>query len=211
MPVDRLGRQNQWGTEESKPFVRKLLARSWYVFIPLIGVWWGHMRDLTPQVHAIEAQMEQDRQTVEQTRTASLKEARTLGIQISRLRAFQDTVAVRREQITSFLDSVRVMQEANLEETHLLEAQVDSLRKVLSAAEGQSLDYSAQLQEFQAKVDSLRVLISDHRGETVRLGEEIAQAEDLTDRVLFPEKYRRNDALVAGEGEFPDRDALPER
>jgi hypothetical protein len=73
------------------------------------------------------------------------------------------------------------------------------------------MEYSAALQRMQAQVDSLRDRISAHRDETVRLEEQIAETRDLTDRVLRPEAYRKNNALVAGEGNFPNRDALPKR
>lgn len=207
----RFGQRQEWGEEEKKPFLRKLLARSWFIFIPLLGVWWFHMRDLTPQVKAIEAEIHEEQISAEQTRSETLGRARKLGIDISRLKAFGDTIVVRREQIESLLDSVRVLQKAHIEETKMLEAQTDSLRQILSEAEGRSMEYSALLQEMQVQVDSLRTLIAAHREESATLKEETSQARDLMDRVLHPEEYRKNNALVAGEGEFPDRDALKKR
>jgi hypothetical protein len=211
MPGSRVGSHEEWGAEESKPFFRKILQRSWFIFIPLLGVWWFHVRDLTPQVNAVETRIEGDRFLADSARQAGLKHARKLGIQISRLDAFMDTLDVRTDQINSFMDSVRTLQRAHQEETALLESQIDSLRQVLSTAEGQSMEYSAALQMMQKQVDSLRTLIADHREEARRLEGEIQQAADLTDRILNPEKYRKNTALVAGEGDFPDRDALPRR
>jgi chromosome segregation ATPase len=211
MPHDRFGRRQDIWEEEKKPFYRKILARSWFVLIPLLGVWWFHMRDLTPQVKAIEAEIEQERQTNEVMRAAALKDARKLGVDLSRLKAFGDTLDVRRAQINSLMDSIVVIRDTNLEETRQLEAQSDSLRQVLSQAEGRSMEYSAALERMQGQVDSLRTLIAAHREETQRLEEVIAQTRDLTDRVLRPEVYRKNNALVAGKGNFPNRDALPKR
>jgi chromosome segregation ATPase len=122
-----------------------------------------------------------------------------------------DTLEVRRGQIESFMDSVRTLQNAHQEETRLLEAQVDSLRQVLSQAEGESIEHAATLQMLQQQVDSLRTLITAHRQETERLSDEIQEAIDLADRIKNPEKYRKNTALVTGEGDFPNRDALPKR
>jgi len=211
MPHDRYGRRREVWEEEQKPFYRKLVGRSWFLFVPLLGVWWFHIRELTPQVKAIDAEIAQERQTIETTRATSLRDARKLGIDISRLKAFGDTLEVRRAQINDLLDSVRVVRDAHVEDTRQLEAQSDSLRQILSRAEGQSIEYSASLQRMQAQVDSLRDLITVHKDETARLEGVIAQTRDLTDRVLRPEAYRKNNALVAGEGNFPNRDALTKR
>jgi chromosome segregation ATPase len=211
MPHDRYGRRREIWEEEQKPFYRKIVARAWFLLIPLLGIWWFHIRELTPEVKAIEAEIAEEQQTVEAERAASLKDARKLGIDISRLKAFGDTLEVRREQITALLDSIHVVRKAHIEETRILEAQTDSLRQILSQAEGRSIEYSAALQRMQAEVDSLRVKIAAHREETAQLEEQIARTRDLTDRVLRPEAYRKNNALVAGEGDFPNRDALPKR
>lgn len=211
MPVDRLGRESMWEEEEKRPFLRKLLARSWFIFIPLIGVWWFHMRELTPRVEALEREVAEERQKVEAERTELLKDSRRMGITISRLSAFSDTIDVRKTQIESYLDSVDVLRRANIQETRELEAQVDSLRQVLSEAEGRALDHSAELEGLQQQVDSLRTKIAGHREETASLEDRIAESRALTDRVANPWKYKGNDALVTGEGEFPDRDALPRR
>ncbi|MBD3162116.1 MAG: hypothetical protein GF346_07390 [Candidatus Eisenbacteria bacterium] len=200
-----------WEEEEKRPFLRKLLARSWYIFIPLIGVWWFHVRELTPRVEAIERQIQEERQETEAERTDLLKGSRKMGVTISRLGAFTDTIEVRKAQIQGLLDSVNVIRRDNIEETQELEAQVDSLRQVLSEAEGQSMEYSTALQSLQQRVDSLRTQITAHREETARLEEQIEETRALTDRIANPDKYRDNDALMTGEGDFPNRDALPKR
>jgi chromosome segregation ATPase len=191
--------------------LRGIFARSWYLFIPLIAIWVFDARMVDPQIKAVEALIVEDQKTTETARSRSLQEARKMSTQISRLRAISDTIAVRIEQVAAFMDSVRVIQETHTAETQNLQRQTDSLRVILSEAEGRSLAASEELQVLQTQVDSLRSLISAHEQETTRLHQEIASAEDMTDRLLRPEIYRNNKALVTGEGQFPNRDALPKR
>jgi hypothetical protein len=45
----------------------------------------------------------------------------------------------------------------------------------------------------------------------VTLLAEAASHREVTDRVLNPDSYRKNTALVTGEGNFPNRDAIEKR
>ncbi len=202
---------DNWDKPEGNRFLRALLKRSWFLVIPLIGIWWYHSQKVVPQVQAIEATIQTERAEAEQTRTRILTEARSLGVETSRLRAEADTFNVRAGQIAALLDSVLILQRGHIEETHRLEAQSDSLRAVLGEAEGRAMVYSESLSTLQAQVDSIRVLIDTHQAEIARLEQEIAQERDLADRLARPEAYRRNTALVTGEGDYPNRDALPKR
>lgn len=202
---------DSWDKPEGNRFVRALLQRSWFLVIPLIGIWWFHTQSVVPKVHAIEEQIKAERLTTEQTRTKILSEARSLGVETSRLRAEADTFSVRAGQIAALLDSVRVLQQGHLDETRRLEAQSDSLRALLGETEGRAIQYSESLSGLQTKVDSIRVLIEAHQAEAQRLEDEIATERDLADRLARPEVYRKNTALVTGEGDYPNRDALPKR
>ena len=201
----------RWEKDEGNPVARAIMKRAWFLVIPLVGIWWFHTRSVVPQVEAVEATMKAERATAEEIRNRTLKEARERGVETSRLRAEADTFSVRSGQIATLLDSIIVVQNEHLQETRKLEAQSDSLRRVLSSAEGRSLEYSESLTDLQRKVDSLRVLIDTHQEETQRLEGEIRINQDLADRLNRPQVYRKNSALVTGEGDYPNRDALPKR
>jgi hypothetical protein len=202
---------DDWGEKQSNPVLRGIFARSWYLFIPLIAIWVFEAKRIDPQIKAVEAQIVEDQKVTELARGKSLQEARKMATSISRLRALSDTIDVRIEQVGAVMDSVRMIRESSLVETQNLERQADSLRAIISQAQGVALVASERLQVLQTQVDSLRGLIAAHESETSRLRTEIASAEDLTDRILRPEIYRRNNALMTGEGQFPNRDALPKR
>jgi hypothetical protein len=74
-----------------------------------------------------------------------------MATQVSRLRAISDTIAVRIEQVSAFMDSVRVIEEGHLAESQTLERQTDSLRTVISEAEGRSLAASEVLRVFRRR------------------------------------------------------------
>ena len=205
------GDPDRWERDEGNKVLRAILARSWYLVVPLIALWWFHSRVVVPQVQAVDEKIREDKQTAELTRNKILKEARDYGVETSRLRAEADTFNVRANQMATLLDSVRTIQNGHIEETRRLEAQSDSLRRILSTAEGRALEQSAELSLLQVKVDSLRTLIDGHLAESERLEQEIKLNEDLADRLRRPDAFRSNAALVTGEGKFPNRDALPKR
>jgi chromosome segregation ATPase len=201
----------KWEKEEKNKILPALAARSWYLVVPLIAIWWFHSRTVVPAIQAVEQKMLEDRKATELVRNKTLSEARGLGVETSKLRAEADTFSVRSGQYAAVLDSVIAIQQQHITETHRLEVQSDSLRTVLSELDGRSLQYSDSLTRMQAQVDSLRTLIDGHQAEVKRLEEEIAVNRDLADRLKHPEMYRKNTALVTGKGNYPNRDALPKR
>jgi hypothetical protein len=202
---------DDWGEKQTNPILRAIFARSWYLFIPLIAIWVFEAKKIDPQIKAVETAMAEDQKATELARGKSLQDARRMATSISRWRAIRDTLDVRIEQVGAVMDSVRLIREGHLTETRMLERQADSLRSIVSQGQGVALAASDRLQVLQGQVDSLRGLIAGHESETSRLRTEVASAEDLTDRLLRPEIYRRNNALMTGEGQFPNRDALPKR
>ncbi len=197
--------------KKSNRVVRAIAARSWYLFVPLIGIWWAHTRVVTPQIKAVDVQIQADNKEVEAQRTKILADARKLGVETSRLKAEADTFSVRATQFAALLDTVQMVVDSQTQETRKLEAQSDSLRAIISDAEGKSSRYSESLTSMQARVDSLRTLIEQRQTETKKLRDEIAIDQDLADRLIRPEAYRKNSALLTGQGDFPNRDALPKR
>lgn len=202
---------DRWEEKPKNKFLTALAARSWYLVIPLIAVWWYHTHTVVPQIKAVDQKILEDRKATELVRNKTLADARALGVETSKLRAEADTFSVRSGQYAAVHDSVLAIQRGHIAESHRLEAQSDSLRAVLGEVEGRSLEYSDSLSRMQAQVDSLRVLIDGHQAEIKRLEEEIAVNRDLADRLNHPEVYRKNTALVTGEGNYPNRDALPKR
>jgi hypothetical protein len=201
-----------WGERgEGNPFLRALFARSWFLVIPLIAIWWFEAKQIDPMAKQIDQKIAEDRKAVEVSRGKLLAQSRQMGVRISLLRAVGDTFTVRFGQMGVLLDSLRILEAADRKEIAGLEAQSESLRAVFSEAEGSSRTRSERLTVLQATVDSLRDLIAQREDETRKLEGEIASDKDLADRVLRPDAYRKNNALLTGEGDFPNRDALPKR
>jgi hypothetical protein len=197
--------------KEANPILRGIAARAWYLVIPLIALGWYHTKVVTPRVNAVSAQILADQKAIEAQRGTILSDARKLGVETSRLKAEADTFSVRATQFSALLDTVRMVVDSQVAETRKLEAQSDSLRTIISEAEGNATRYSDSLVAMQARVDSLRALIEGRQAMTAKLQQEIAVDQDLADRILRPGVYRKNSALVTGHGDFPNRDALPKR
>jgi hypothetical protein len=64
---------------------------------------------------------------------------------------------------------------------------------------------------MQQKIDSLKAMIAARDEEIQKLEAERKADADLTERVLRPDLFRKNSALFTGEGDYPNRDALPKR
>ncbi len=197
--------------KEANPVVRAVAARAWYLVIPLLAIGWYHAKVVTPRVNAVNTQILADQKAIETRRNDILSDSRKLGVETSKLKAEADTFSVRAKQFSALLDTVQMVVASQTKETERLEAQSDSLRTIISEAEGKSAKYSESLVGLQARVDSLRTLIENRKATTAKLEQEITVDQDLADRLLRPGVYRKNSALVTGNGDFPNRDALPKR
>jgi chromosome segregation ATPase len=197
--------------KEGNRVIRAIAARSWFLVIPLLAIGWYHTKVVTPKVQAVQAKIVEDRKAVEVERNKILSDARKLGVETSRLKAEADTFTVGATRFAALLDTVQMVVQTQMDETRRLETQSDSLRTLIAEAEGKSSQYSESLTHLQARVDSLRTLIDEHQARTKRLQDEIAVDQDIADRLLRPAAYRKNSALVTGQGDFPNRDALPKR
>lgn len=207
----RFTRDDSWGEERGNPIVKAIFARSWFLIIPLIAVWWFEARRIDPQVKLVEEKIKAEQIEVEKVRSENLGKARKMGARISLLRAVGDTFNVRFAQLDDLMDSLRVLETTDRTEIAKLEVQAESLRMVISEAEGRSQRHSDRLMVLQARVDSLRNEIVQREDAIAELNNEITTDRDLADRILRPDAYRKNSALVTGEGDFPNRDALPKR
>jgi len=214
MPSDSFGRRSSdWSEEEprSKKAVRLLAQRAWLIIVPLIGVGFYNARYLTPAVKDMDAKIATERQELEAQRTKTLSDARRVGVKISALSALADTFEVRFLKIDALIDSVNTLRESDLADLKQLEAEGDSLRAIYSHAAGRSSELAALLPPMQARIDSLKATITGWEDTIRKLEAEKAADTDLAERILRPNLFRKNTALVTGPGEFPNRDALPKR
>lgn len=205
------GRYSSYDEGDRSPIVKALAARSWFLIIPLVGLVYANAKQITPKYQQIKADIAVAEKAIDEERVRVLKGGRELEVRVSQLRALQDTFAVRVSGIDSLADSVNVLLSTDRQALDKLQAELDSLRQVYSLAIGQSEAYSESLQVLSPVVDSLKTAISTRTAEAEGLVAETATNLDLADRILNPNKYRKNTALVTGKGDFPNRDALPKR
>jgi uncharacterized small protein (DUF1192 family) len=191
--------------------LRFILQRSWVLVVPLIAVGWYQAREVSPRVKAIQADLEQKRAETDQKRTKTLSDARRVEVGISALRALADTFQVRFGGIDALMDSVATLRDKELSDLHWLQTQADSLQVVYSQASGKSDGLSGLLPPMQNKIDSLKAVIAARDEEIKKLEAERKADAELTERVLRPDLFRKNSALFTGEGDYPNRDALPKR
>lgn len=196
---------------EPPKLLSALCLRSWYLLIPLLGISWVTEKRIEPGEKAAAERLAEEQHAAEEQRIQTLAAARTFGVRMSMLRALVDTFEVRFGQVDAVADTVRQIQENDLAEIRTLEHQLDSLRVEYSIAAAQTEASSESLAVLQAAVDSLNDVAAQLGEDRVPLEEAALDDIDLADRIKNPDKYRKNSALVTGAGEYPNRDALPER
>ncbi len=200
-----------WGEESGSPVVKFILQRSWVLIVPFIAIGWYQAREVAPRIKALDAQIAAEQDSVDNQRAVILTGARKVEASLSAIRALSDTFAVRFDAVAQLIDSVTVLRNAEMSDLRYLERQADSLQKVYLQASGKSEVLARLLPPMQSRIDSLRAVIAARNSEIARLEEEKRADADLTDRVLRPDAYRKNSALFTGEGDYPNRDALPKR
>jgi hypothetical protein len=216
MPLDRFAhRSGRWDDEErEKPasrILKLILQRSWILIVPLIAIAWYNSRQIVPLSKKYDADLATAKKTAEARRTTVLSDARRVGVQISALNALSDTLEVRFQKYDALIDSVSVLRDADMVEVQSLEHQADSLRAIYSQAAGKSGDLSVLLPPMQARIDSLKIRISAREDSIQALQAQKQTDLALAERILRPQLFRKNSAILTGAGTFPNRDSLPKR
>jgi hypothetical protein len=214
MPRDSFGRRSSnWDEEEQgKKKAGKILAqRAWLLIVPLIAIAFYNGRFLVPAVQKADSQITEIKGKLEDQREKTLSEAHRLGVGISALRALSDTFQVRYKLFDSKIDSVSKEIALNEAEVKKLEAEGESLRTIMSLATDKASKLSVLLPPMQGRIDSLKSLISTRQDLVRKLSAEQQEDLDSAKRVMRPELFRKNTALVTGQGDFPNRDALEKR
>jgi hypothetical protein len=214
MPRYRFGNgsDDDWEVQhQGNKTLRFIFTRAWVLIVPLIAVGWYNARYVVPMAKRYDQQIAAIKARGDSLRTHKLTESRKVGIGLSMLRALSDTFQVRFARIDSLIDSVSVLRSQDQAEVQRLTHQGDSLRTTYSTAVGKADSLSKYLPPMQARIDSLRAAIADQTEQIRKLEAEKQADLDVADRVLNPNKYHKNSALVTGEGDFPNRDALPKR
>jgi len=197
--------------EERKGFLKVILSRAWFLIIPLIGLVYANVRQVTPQVTALKTEIAAEEKALDKQRTQTLTRANPIRARISALAALGDTFEVRFAKMDSLTENITTFLIADREAIARLQFEIDSLRQVYELASAQAAAYSDSLRQLTPVIDSLNQLIVDRNDETQKLWLETTQTFDLTDRILNPGAYKKKSALVTGEGEYPNRDELSKR
>jgi chromosome segregation ATPase len=186
------------GREEAPRLIREIGHRAWFFLIPLVAVFWVTSKKIEPKVHTIQEQIQQFEEETERKRLGTLAAARTVNIRISMIRALADTFQIRFDQIGAVMDSVYSAQSVHRAKIADLRSILDSLRAEQALADGAAAAAADSLATANAVIDSLERKIPTIVAQRVELEALAEQNRDLTDRILNPNKYHRNRALIMG-------------
>jgi hypothetical protein len=153
-----------------------------------------------------------ERVATDQVKDSLLADVRVIDGESSVVQAAIDSTA--RPQVLlyrSILDSLLVIRREYDGALPTAEFKVDSLALVLAEIQTELQSASSELQQHQLTIDELKVYRRTMADSVVVLTGEIKELADVYDRLANPDDYRKNTALVPGPGNYPNRDALPER
>lgn len=201
----------KYDEEERGGFLKAVLARAWFLVIPLIGLVYANARQVGPQLKEAEQTISTEAKAFAKTRADSLAKATPIRAHISALAALGDTFDVRFAKIDSLTDAIAQFLQADLDAAARLRAEGDSLQQVYTSASNLAASYAESVRALQPTLDSLKALIEQRNAEAQTLWAQTAQQLDLTDRIMNPDVYRKKSALVTGQGDYPVRDELPKR
>jgi hypothetical protein len=197
--------------EERRGFAKVIFSRFWFLIIPLIGLVYANVRQVTPIVQDMKTQATAEKTAMELTRTQTLTRANPIRAHISAIGALGDTFQVRFAKLDSVTANLVTFLDADRKATAKLHAEIDSLAQAYTLASGEASALADTLKGLAPVVDSLQVTIASRKEQAQQLWALTTQNLDLTDRILNPDKYKKRSALVPGEGEYPNRDELPRR
>jgi len=197
--------------EERRGIAKVIFSRFWFLIIPLIGLVYANVRQVTPVVKELGLKVKEEQKAMEAQRTQTLTRANPIRAHISALAALGDTFQVRFAKLDSVTANLFTFLEADRKATAKLHAEIDSLTQVYTLASTEASALADTLQGLAPVVDSLQQTIASRHDQSQQLWAQTTQNLDLTDRILNPDKYKKRSALVPGEGEYPNRDELPRR
>lgn len=197
--------------EERRGFAKVVFSRFWFLIIPLIGLVYANVRQVTPVIQNMKKTATEEKTAMEKERTQTLTRANPIRARISAIGALGDTFQVRFAKLDSVTANLATFLDADRRATAKLHAEIDSLTQVYTLASGEASALADTLQGLAPVVDTLQATIASRKEQAQQLWAQTTQNLDLTDRILNPDKYKKRSALVPGEGEYPNRDELPRR
>jgi len=210
---DRHGRR--FRTEKSRVgtnWFKQVVSRFWYVMIPPIAIMFAKDAYVRPHLVRNENKINLERVATDQVKDSLTADVRIIDGETATVQASIDSTAHPQVLLyRSVLDSLLSIRREYDGALPTAENKVDSLTLVLAEIQTELQSASAELQQHQLTIDELKVYRRAMTDSVVVLTGEIRELADIYDRLANPDDYRKNTALVPGPGNYPNRDALPER
>ena len=212
-PRDQFGRPLRTARSRVRSSVfKRVISRFWYLMIPLFGFVCSQDAYVRPHLVQDENLVNLGRVQTDEVRDSLRAIVSVIDGETATVEAEIDSTWSRQVALYhSVLDSLLTVRREYDTAVPTAEAQVDSLKAVLSEVQGQLQTASAELQQHQLTIDDLKETRRALADSIDAVAEQIVELADVYDRLANPDKYRKNTALIPGPGNYPDRDAIPPR
>jgi hypothetical protein len=212
-PRDKFGRPLRTAKSRVRTSAfRQIISRVWYLMIPLFGMVCSKDAYVRPHLVRDENVINTQRVETDEVRDSLLAIVNTIDSETAVVEAEIDSTWNRQVALfRSVLDSLLAVRAEYDVAVPVAEQQVDSLEAVLAEVQSQLQLSSAELQNHQLTIEELKETRRQLQDSIEVITEDIAELADVYDRLANPDKYRKNTALIPGPGNYPNRDAIPER
>jgi len=197
---------------EGSRTLRLILGRFWYLLVPFIGIMCANDSYVRPDVEDMKSIVSVERRhTLDEI--DDLK-ARATGIQTDVVTVESEIDTLYNPRILGFtevvdsLRSVRLVYDGTIPVT---EQRIDSLQTIHDQVVAENEGLAEVYRRRAATLDSLRAWSAQLQDSIVALDDLIASRTDHLYRLRNPKDFRRREALITGEGEYPRRDENPPR
>jgi hypothetical protein len=192
--------------------LRQVLGRFWYLLVPFIGIMCANDTYVRPELEDIKNITNLERKDVLDVQDDLRAQASAVQTEVVTVEAEIDTLYDPRiagyTAVFDSLKSIRLIYDSTIPAT---QQRIDSLQTVHDEIADENERLAEVFRRRSTTLDSLHAWQAELQDSIVALDGLITMQTDYLYRVRHPKDFRRKDALLTGEGEYPRRDENPPR
>jgi len=192
--------------------VRMIFGRFWYLLVPFLGIMCANDSYVRPVTEDVKSVKNKERAVLLDQKDDIRAQVSTIQTETQTVSDEIDTLyAPQIEFYEVILDSLIQRRSIYDRELPLTRAKVESLRTVRDGIAAELAQLASQFQDRKETLANLEVWHATMVDSIAALDLVIAERSDELQRTRSPLEFRRREALITGEGEYPRRDENPPR
>jgi hypothetical protein len=191
---------------------KMVLARFWYLLVPVLGILWAHDSYIRPVAEDVKSLQNREKAQVLDQQDDIRAQVSVVQSQSNEVGSQLDTLYLPQIEfygtVHDSLRQLRLVYDSNLPRS---KARLDSLTNMRDQLTGELDQLSQTFRERSTLLRDLKTWRATMEDSIRGLDSLIALRTDDLYRKQHPLEYRRKEALFTGQGEYPRRDENPPR